>query len=141
METSIVTSISLSLETLFNSWIRTELQKETNTYSCSVLQQRKLIVFFTTCYLFCQLQLKTDEKFNIIKIISQQVVDNNFFMNLWEAIINQSISNFTMIKVMVTRESQITTQIVFNNQSNNNTTEMKPRQKNLKNLQNCNYRM
>ena len=30
-----------------------------------------------------------------------------------------------MIKVMVTRESQITTQIVLNNQPNSNTTEMK----------------
>ena len=37
-----------------------------------------------------------------------------------------------MIKVMVTRESQITAQIVLNNQPNSNTTEMK---QNLKNSQ------
>jgi len=40
-----------------------------------------------------------------------------------------------MIKVMVTKESQITAQIVLNNQPNSNTTEMKQRTRNLKNSQ------
>ena len=40
-----------------------------------------------------------------------------------------------MIKVMVTRESQMTAQIVLNNQPNTNTTEMKQRTRNLKNSQ------
>jgi len=37
-----------------------------------------------------------------------------------------------MIKVMDTRESQITAQIVLNNQPNSNTTDMKQRTRNLK---------
>jgi len=41
----------------------------------------------------------------------------------------------TMIKIMVTRESQITAQIVLNNQQNSNTTEMKQRTRNLTNSQ------
>ena len=42
----------------------------------------------------------------------------------------------TMIKIMVTRESQITTQIVLNNQPNSNTTENKEPEK----FTNCSYR-
>jgi len=41
---------------------------------------------------------------------------------------------------MVTRESQITAQIVLNNQPNSNTTEMKQTTRNLKKFTNCSYR-